>query len=146
MNFWHIASTFFFIGKFPISPGSLASLITLLLWLFVPLNHLLQFLTLTFLFFIGIIASKKIATKMNQEDPSEIVIDEVVGMGITLFMLPHEIILYLIGFIAFRIFDIFKPSFIYTIQKLPHGWGIMLDDVISGIFAWLICQGISSIL
>ena len=146
MNFWHIASTFFFIGKSPIAPGSLASLITLFLWLFVPLNHLLQLLTLTSLFFIGIIASKKIATKMNQKDPSEIVIDEVVGMGITLFMLPHEIILYVIGFITFRIFDIFKTSFIYTIQKLPYGWGIMLDDVISGIFAWLICQGISSIL
>jgi phosphatidylglycerophosphatase A len=146
MNFWRIASTFFFIGKFPIAPGSLASLITLLLWIFIPLNYFLQFSTLTILFFLGIISSKKIAIEMNQKDPSEIVIDEVVGMGITLFMLPHEIILYLIGFIIFRIFDIFKPSFIYTIQKFPHGWGIMLDDVISGIFAWLICQGINSIL
>jgi len=146
MNFWRIASTFFFIGKFPIAPGSLASLIALLLWIFIPLNYFLQFSTLTILFFLGIISSKKIAIEMNQKDPSEIVIDEVVGMGITLFMLPHEIILYLIGFITFRIFDIFKPSFIYTIQKFPHGWGIMLDDVISGIFAWLICQGINSIL
>ena len=146
MNFWRIASTFFFIGKFPIAPGSLASLIALLLWIFIPLNYFLQFSTLTILFFLGIISSKKIALEMNQKDPSEIVIDEVVGMGITLFMLPHEIILYLIGFITFRIFDIFKPSFIYTIQKFPHGWGIMLDDVISGIFAWLICQGINSIL
>ena len=67
-------------------------------------------------------------------------------MSIALFMLPHNLILYLLAFFIFRILDIFKPSFIYEIQKLPYGWGIMLDDVIAGIFTWITCQGIKTIL
>ena len=67
-------------------------------------------------------------------------------MGIALFMLPHNFILYAFAFILFRILDIFKPSFIYSVQKLPHGWGIILDDVFAGIFAWITCQSINLIL
>ena len=86
------------------------------------------------------------ALEMNDPDPSEVVIDEVVGMSIALFMLPHTIIMYTMAFILFRIFDVFKPSFIYQVQNLPGGWGIMLDDVLAGIFTWLICQGLLTIL
>ena len=146
MNFWHIASTCFYLGKIPIAPGTMASLATLLIWSLIPLNYFNQIIILIILFTIGIISSKIVAKEMNEKDPSEIVIDEVVGMGISLFMLPNEIILYLFAFIIFRILDILKPSFIYSIQKLPNGWGIMLDDVVAGIFTWLICQGINSIL
>ena len=146
MNFWYITSTCFYLGKIPIAPGTMASLATLLIWPLIPLNYFIQIIILIILFIIGIISSKIIAKEMNEKDPSEIVIDEVVGMGISLFMLPNEIILYLFAFIIFRILDILKPSFIYSIQKLPNGWGIMLDDVVAGIFTWLICQGINSIL
>ena len=83
---------------------------------------------------------------MNDHDPSEVVIDEAVGMWIALFMLPHSIAIYSMAFILFRIFDIFKPSFIYRVQNLPSGWGIMMDDVLAGIIAWLICQGLLTIL
>ena len=146
MNFWRISSTFFYLGKIPIAPGTVASLATLLIWPLIPLNYFYQIFILIILFIIGIISSRIISKEMNEKDPSEIVIDEVVGMGISLFMLPNEIILYLFAFIIFRILDILKPSFIYSIQKLPNGWGIMLDDVVAGIFTWLICQGINSIL
>ena len=83
---------------------------------------------------------------MDNHDPSEVVIDEVVGMGIALFMLPHTLGLYLLAFFLFRIFDIFKPSFIYQIQDLPHGWGIMLDDVCAGLFTFALIRGITAIL
>ena len=83
---------------------------------------------------------------MGNPDPEEIVIDEVVGMSISLFMLPKSITIYVIAFLIFRILDIFKPSFIYRIQKLSNGWGIMLDDVFAGVFSWLICQGLVTIL
>ena len=86
------------------------------------------------------------ADSLNDNDPSQVVIDEATGMAISLFMLPKSIALYCIAFILFRIFDIFKPSFIYRVQNLPGGWGIMLDDVCAGIFVWLICQGILTIL
>ena len=67
-------------------------------------------------------------------------------MGISLFMLPHNIVLYVIAFLLFRLFDILKPSFIYQVQDFPGGWGIMLDDVIAGIFTLGIVTGIASIL
>ena len=146
MNVWQLAATFFYLGKLPVAPGSFGSFATLLIWLFLPLNYLFQIIIIIILFILGIISSNIVSKEMNDHDPSEIIIDEVIGMGIALFMLPHDFILYLLAFFIFRILDIFKPSFIYEVQKLPYGWGIMLDDVIAGIFTWLTCQGIYTIL
>ena len=146
MKMWQFAATFFYLGKIPLAPGSWGSLGALILWIFLPLSYSLQFIVLIILFNIGIISSKKMAIEMADHDPSEVVIDEAVGMGIALFMLPHNVVIYTTAFILFRIFDIFKPSFIYRIQKFSGGWGIMLDDVFAGIFAWLICQGLLTIL
>ena len=146
MNIWRLAATFFCLGKLPMAPGSFGSFATLLIWLFLPLNYLIQIIIIIILFILGVISSNIVSKEMNDHDPSEIIIDEVIGMSIALFMLPHNLILYLLAFFIFRILDIFKPSFIYEIQKLPYGWGIMLDDVIAGIFTWITCQGIKTIL
>ena len=146
MKMWQFAATFFFLGKLPIAPGTWGSLGALILWIFLPLSYSLQLIIIVLFFIIGVISSKKMALEMDDHDPSEVVIDEAVGMGIALFMLPHSIAMYAMAFILFRIFDIFKPSFIYQIQNLPGGWGIMLDDVFAGIFSWLICQGLLTIL
>ena len=73
---------------------------------------------------------------MNEEkDPNFIVIDEIAGMSIALFMVPKVAHLFLLSFALFRIFDIFKPGFISTSEKIENGIGIMLDDIISGIMA-----------
>ena len=146
MIVWRFAATFFYLGKFPFAPGSWGSLGTLALWLFLPLSFSVHLAVILILFILGVYSSKKVAEDLADHDPSEVVIDEAVGMGISLFMLPHSLGLYVLAFILFRIFDIFKPSFIYHIQNLPGGWGIMLDDVLAGIFTWLICQGLSTIL
>ena len=146
MNMWQFAATFFYLGKLPFAPGSWGSLGALILWFFLPISHFLQLIIIIILFFIGVLSSKKIADDMNMHDPSEVVIDEATGMGIALFMLPHSIAIYFIAFILFRILDIFKPSFIFRVQNLPGGWGIMLDDVLAGILSWLICQGLLIIL
>ena len=146
MNMWQFAASFLYIGKLPFFPGTWSSLGALILWIFLPLSYSLQLIIISILFIIGVISSQKISQEIDDPDPSEVVIDEVVGMGIALFMLPHSIAMYTMAFILFRIFDIFKPSFIYRIQNLPGGWGIMLDDVLAGIFSWLICQGLLTIL
>jgi len=143
---WQFAATFFYLGKLPFAPGSWGSLGALILWIFLPLSFSLQLMVIIILFSVGVIASKKTAESMNDHDPSEVVIDEAVGMWIALFMLPHSIAIYSMAFILFRIFDIFKPSFIYRVQNLPGGWGIMMDDVLAGIITWLICQGLLTIL
>ena len=146
MNLWKLVSTFFFIGKIPIAPGSFASLVCLLIWFFLPVSVLIQLIVISGIFIIGVLSSNKMVIEMNNSDPSEVVIDEIAGMSIALFLLPHSILLYFIAFILFRIFDIFKPSFIYKVQSLPSGWGIMMDDVLAGIMTWAICQGINTII
>ena len=146
MNLWQIAATFFYLGKLPIAPGSWASLGTLILWTFLPHSFYIQFLIIIILFFIGLLSANKLSIQMNDSDPSEVVIDEVVGMAIALFMLPKTIAIYIIAFILFRFLDIFKPSIIYNIQNLPRGWGIMLDDVLAGIISGIICQGLLTVL
>ena len=143
---WQFAATFFYLGKLPFAPGSWGSLGALILWIFLPSSYLLQMIMIIILFSIGVISSKKMAAAMNDHDPSKVVIDEAVGMWIALFMLPYSIVIYSMAFILFRIFDIFKPSFIYRVQNLPGGWGIMMDDVLAGIIVWLICQGLLTIL
>ena len=143
---WQFAATFFYLGKLPYIPGSWGSLGALILWIFLPLSYSLQLMIIIIMFSIGIISSKKMADATNDHDPSEVVIDEATGMGIALFMLPHSTAIYTMAFILFRIFDIFKPSFIYRAQKLPGGWGIMFDDILAGIFALLICRGLLTIL
>ena len=146
MIFWRFVATFFYLGKLPFAPGSWGSLGALLLWLLLPVTFSVHLTVIIILFILGIYSSNKMAKYMEDHDPSEVVIDEVVGMGISLFMLPHSLGLYILAFILFRIFDIYKPFFIYRIQNLSGGWGIMLDDVLAGLFTFAIVNGIAIIL
>ena len=146
MTVWRFVATFFYLGKLPFAPGSCGSLGALLLWFFIPLTFSVHLSFLIILFVLGVYYSNKMAKYLDDDDPSEVVIDEVVGMGISLFMLPHSFGLYLLAFILFRIFDIYKPLFIYRIQNLSGGWGIMLDDVLAGLFTFALVNGIAIIL
>ena len=146
MTVWRFVATFFFLGKLPFAPGSWGSLGALLLWLLLPISFSIHLSVIVFLFVLGVYSSNKMAKYLDDDDPSEVVIDEVVGMGISLFMLPHSFGLYLLAFILFRIFDIYKPLFIYRIQNLSGGWGIMLDDVLAGLFTFALVNGIAIIL
>ena len=146
MTVWRFAATFFSLGKLPFAPGSWGSLGALLLWLLLPISFSIHLSVIVFLFILGVYSSDKMAKYMDDHDPSEVVIDEAVGMGISLFMLPHSFGLYLLAFILFRIIDVLKPSFIYRVQDLSGGWGIMLDDVLAGLFTFAIVNGIASIL
>ena len=146
MTLWRIVATCFYLGKLPIAPGTWGSMGALILWLFLPVTTSVHLSVILILFVLGVYSSQQVAKYMQVHDPSEVVIDEAVGMGISLFMLPHNLDLYLIAFILFRFFDILKPSFIYQVQNLPGGWGIMLDDVLAGLFTLAIVSGIASIL
>ena len=146
MIIWRFVATFFYIGKLPFAPGSWGSLGALLLWLLLPVTFSVQLSVIIILFVLGVYSSSRMAKYLDDHDPSEVVIDEVVGMGISLFMLPHNFLLYLLSFILFRVFDILKPSFIYRIQNLSGGWGIMLDDVLAGLITFALVNGIAIIL
>jgi phosphatidylglycerophosphatase A len=146
MTVWRLVATFFYLGKLPFVPGTWGSLGALLLWLLLPVAFSIHLSVIVILFVLGVYSSNKMAKYLDDHDPSEVVIDEVVGMGISLFMLPHSLGFYLLAFILFRIFDIVKPWFIYRIQNLSGGWGIMLDDVLAGLFTFALVNGIAIIL
>jgi phosphatidylglycerophosphatase A len=74
-------------------------------------------------------------------DPSIVVIDEIVGMWITLLFLPKTIPVMIIAFFAFRAMDIVKPQPARYLECIPNGWGIMLDDVMAGVYANLLTWG-----
>lgn len=69
------------------------------------------------------------------KDNYRVVIDEVAGMWISILFVPFSVPVLIAGFVLFRLFDIWKPLFIKKIEKLPGGTGVMLDDVIAGIYA-----------
>jgi phosphatidylglycerophosphatase A len=76
------------------------------------------------------------------KDPSKVVVDEVAGMCFSLLFLPVHVTYLLLAFFLFRFFDIVKPLYIRKMETLPNGWGIMLDDVLAGIYTNVIIQTI----
>jgi len=73
-------------------------------------------------------------------DSSRVVIDEIAGMGVSLLLLPVTIPYLALGFVLFRFFDIVKPFFIRKLEELPGGWGVMMDDVLAGLYTNVILQ------
>ncbi|WP_069659248.1 phosphatidylglycerophosphatase A family protein [Arcticibacter eurypsychrophilus] len=74
------------------------------------------------------------------KDNYRIVIDEIAGMYITMLFVPLSLKTLFVGFVLFRLFDITKPFYIRRLEKLPGGLGVMMDDVLAGIYANLILQ------
>jgi len=84
----------------------------------------------------GIISSDIISKELDNSDPQLVIIDEFLGAFTTLLILPYyNIMIYVLAIIAFRLFDKFKPFGIKKIESLSGGMGIMLDDVVAGIYA-----------
>jgi phosphatidylglycerophosphatase A len=73
-------------------------------------------------------------------DPSIVVIDEIVGMWITLLFVPHTVVALAIAFVAFRVMDIVKPEPAGRVERFGGGWGIMLDDAVAAIYANIVTQ------
>ena len=89
---------------------------------------------------IGIPAATAIARASGRKDPQHVVIDEVAGQMIALIAVPVNWKAVLAGFILFRAFDITKPWPIRSLEKLPEGTGIVVDDLGAGIYALVIMQ------
>ncbi len=85
-------------------------------------------------------------TTAGKIDPQEVVIDEVVGMAVTLALVPLDLKTIGLGFLLFRIFDVAKPFPVRRFEKLPGGWGIVMDDVMAGIYANLCLRIVLSFL
>ena len=88
---------------------------------------------------IGIWSAGKVEAGWG-EDSYRVVIDEVAGMCITLLFIPVKWPYVLTGLVLFRFFDIVKPLYIRKMELLDGGWGVMMDDVLAGVYANLILQ------
>jgi phosphatidylglycerophosphatase A len=132
-----IFSTFFGTGFFPVAPGTVASFLTVLFFKLglYKLSWPFQALIIVAVFIAGGAAANRYARLLNRKDPGRIVIDETCGQLIALFLMTPGWKELLLAFFLFRIFDIIKPYPIKKLEALPHGWGIMADDVGAGLAA-----------
>ena len=132
-------STVFKVGYLPLAPGTWGSLAALAVWfLIIESTSTITFIALIIIIFaLGVYTSSITERYLNKIDPSVIVIDEWVGQWIALLFLPKSLLWGLVAFALFRLFDIWKPYPINSLDKISNGWGIMLDDVLAGLYALL---------
>ncbi len=136
----HIIASGLYTGHFPLFPGTVGSALAFFVFLIFKLHSSLWFLPLIILtFIIGTIVSYKIE-KILGNDPSVVVIDEIVGMWAALIYLPNNFFLWIAAFFVFRAFDIVKPFPCRQLEKVNKGIGIMLDDLMAGIYTNLLLQ------
>uniref|UniRef100_A0A7C4GCC0 Phosphatidylglycerophosphatase A n=1 Tax=candidate division WOR-3 bacterium TaxID=2052148 RepID=A0A7C4GCC0_UNCW3 len=129
-----LVGTGFFTGYFPFAPATVTSLVVLPLAFF--LSHLPLWHLFSILVFFGI--GVPVATDLERvwgHDPGRVTIDEVVGTLVTFLLNPVSLWGLGVGFVLWRFFDIVKLPFIHRSQRLPRGWGIMIDDVLAGACA-----------
>ncbi len=128
-------------GYSPFAPGTAGSLVGLAL--FLPLagrawpTQLAAVVAVTLL---GTLAAARVARLLGRKDPGLVVVDEVAGQWITFVALPFTPVTALVGFLLFRVMDIFKPWPARDLERLPGGVGIMADDVAAGIYAHLLLR------
>lgn len=138
----HILSFGFGSGLSPYAPGTMGTLVAIPLYLLVA-----QFGTLSVLFscfaicLFGIYLCARTTKALGVDDHPAIVWDEIAGYFITMLFSPVSVATVILGFVLFRIFDILKPWPISVIDsRLEGGLGVMLDDIVAGIFALLLLQ------
>ncbi len=137
--------TFFGSGLCPKAPGTAGSILAAILAYPVALLSFngCFFLAAIFVFFLGLPFAAKAMRDSKTEDPGWIVIDEVAGQWMAFAFVAPEILiahpwLLLLGFGLFRFFDILKPLGIKKLEKIPGAWGVMLDDLLGGIYAGIV--------
>ena len=133
-----LIATWFGAGFLPKAPGTWGSLFALpFAWLLVAAGGApLLAGAVAILFLIGWWASSHYIEQSGIDDPGSVVVDEVAGQWLTLVAVPLDPLLYLIGFLLFRIFDIIKPWPVsWADRRVGGGLGVMLDDILAGLYA-----------
>lgn len=159
LDYFSLAITTFGVGYIPLAPGTFGSAVGVLIYLlfgqieswaignYLPkgftneqISAWIHFVNLfLFLLFtlLGIFAAARATEIFNDKDPQKAVVDEVIGQLITFLFIPFTTSwkLVLAGFLLFRLFDIWKPYPIDSLQGLPSGIGVCADDILAGVYA-----------
>jgi phosphatidylglycerophosphatase A len=128
------------VGYVPFAPGTFGSAAGLVLWLFLPPSATAQAIAIAVLFAVGSWSGTVAEKHFGTRDPSAVVIDEVMGMLITLFMNPVGWAGACAGFLLFRIADVIKPFPADRLERLPGGVGVMADDAMAAVYANLVLR------
>lgn len=141
----HFAAFGFGSGAFPVAPGTVGTLAAILPYLWLSsLSILWYILVLIVATLIGVWLCDKTSNDIGVHDHSGIVWDEFVGFWLTMTFAPDDWFWLIAGFVFFRFFDILKPWPINWLDlKVSGGWGIMLDDLLAGVYA-AICLYLSN--
>lgn len=131
-----LIATFGYVGFFPIAPGTAGSFAALALYALVRWIDLpaVELAAIVAVFAVGVWAATRSEVLLGGTDPGPIVIDEVLGMLMTLAWLPLSLTGVVVGFLLFRIYDVIKPYPARRCEDAPGGWGVMLDDAMAGIY------------
>jgi phosphatidylglycerophosphatase A len=129
------------VGFAPVAPGTLGSLLGIpLAWALGLLPNLwMQLAVLVAIAIVGVpICALAVRQLGGPHDPGCVVFDEIVGMAATLFLLDAtNVVTVVAAFVLFRLFDVLKPTPAREVEALPHGWGIMADDLVAAVYASL---------
>ena len=118
--------------------GTYAALVCCIIWILIPASNVYWQVFFTLIVCTIGVWSSNVVDAVWGKDSSKVVIDEVAGMMITLIAMPVNWKYIAAGLVLFRFFDIVKPLFIRSMEKLPKGWGVMADDVLAGVYAHLV--------
>ena len=131
-------ATFVYTGLFPFAPGTVGSLGGLVVYGLIArlgAGVALESLAIAVLYGVGVWAAAAAERHFGGVDPGPVVIDEVVGMLITLLFIPVSLSGALVGFFLFRVFDIIKPFPAARLEALHGGLGVMADDAMAAVYA-----------
>lgn len=137
-----VFSTFFGVGYVPGAPGTAGTLAAAgVVYLLSLAGGAVLYSVFTLgLIILSFVAAGRCVSIFKREDPPEVVVDEVCGFLVCMLFVPLSPINLALGFFLFRFFDIAKPFPIRRFEKLPGGYGIVMDDVLAGVYGNLCLQ------
>lgn len=152
--FYHqMIATSLGVGYFPYGPGTMGALFAILIWYLLALSVGVPYLTgITFALVVAFTFlgawSATVSERYWGEDPSRVVIDEVVGQWIVLLAVPADFqVWHVVTALAlFRFFDIVKPLGVRAMERFKGGWGIMADDILAGVYGFIVLHLLCTLL
>src|SRR3972149_6876997 len=141
-HFISLLATGFGVGYSPVAPGTLGTLVAILIYYFLSeIPSPLYEITVIGFFFLSVWISENTEKFFRKKDDQRIVIDEVIGFLVTMLWIPKTLLFVTIGFFLFRFFDILKPFPIRRLEKgFKGGFGVVLDDVVAGVYANIVLR------
>lgn len=136
-----------YIGFVPVAPGTFGSAVGLAVFFAVRSagSMWVELAAIAVLFAIGVWSGTQAEHHFGGIDPAPVVMDEVVGMLITLALLPVNVTGAIVGFLVFRVLDVIKPWPSAGFEKLPGGLGVMADDGMAAVYGNLVMRGLIAI-